>query len=146
MISGVSSASAPAATFSSTYTNYRVLIEITNASGVNLFLRLRTSGSDNATSNYNVQFNELANNNKTTTTSTNQIPLSFYGATKHTVSFDIFNPNTVELTRLTGLEYIDNSMGAFAAQFNLTTVFDSFSVYPASSTTSGTIFCYGYNK
>ncbi len=51
--SGVSSISLPAATFSATYLNYRIFLQMdTTAASSELDVRMRASGADNSSSNY----------------------------------------------------------------------------------------------
>lgn len=82
--------------FSSTYTNYRVLLNVTAGSG-SLYTRLRASGSNDTSANYNNYSHYgrsgnanavlTANENSTTGNMIDEISVASYD------SIDIFNPN-----------------------------------------------------
>jgi len=141
--SGVSSVSLNGC-FTSTYQNYKVIMDITNASSVLNNLRLRLSGTDASGSDYDIQINDLANGNKTTTLNTTALPLHYYGNSANGVVLDILKPKDAAITQFQGNSYIENGYCVFGAQHDEATSYDGFTIYPASSTMSGTIRVYGY--
>ena len=153
--SGVASASLPADTFTSTYKNYRVLIELANSgSSGNVKLRFRTSGSDNTTANYQesriFQYGTTVGGyragNATTFADVSAT------TTKNLFIMDILGPQTTTTTLVDGaVQYsLESSSGIewgnFSASFSLTTSFDSMSVFASATNITGTITAYGYNN
>jgi hypothetical protein len=151
--SGVASASLPADTFTSTYRNYRVIIELTGAvatGGVNL--RFRTAGSDNTNSNYQEQRIYATGATVAGQRATNQAQFGTFSITtsKHFWIMDIIAPKATDPTLVSGhCGYAVNSTSLewtdFVASFNTTTSFDSMSVYAASTNITGSIRAFGYN-
>jgi hypothetical protein len=143
--------------FSATYDNYRIILDVTSNVNTALSMRMRVAGSDNSTSNYNVQYASVDN----TTLSAGRIATGtswnmnggqgtarcFYGLT-------LLNPFA---TQFTGV-YMENSLrydanllavGFQALGFAATTSFTGFTLFPvggASPTISGTVSVYGFNK
>jgi|688.fasta_scaffold416825_4 hypothetical protein len=143
--------------FSATYDNYRIILDVTSNVNTALSMRMRVAGSDNSTSNYNVQYASVDN----TTLSAGRIATGtswnmnggqgtarcFYGLT-------LLNPFA---TQFTGV-YMENSLrydanllavGFQALGFAATTSFTGFTLFPvggASPTISGTLSVYGFNK
>jgi len=143
--------------FSSTYTNYKLIINISsfnNASNQYLAARMRASGSDNTTSNYTSQFFVLY---QTSTGTSNDIGGAtdnafnkfayLYANQAHTLELDIFNPQASLRTSYTGtVSGMASEQWLNSGFFNATTSFDSFTFYPAAGTLTGSYSLYGYNK
>jgi hypothetical protein len=143
--------------FSATYDNYRIILDVTSNVNTALSMRMRVAGSDNSTSNYNVQYASVDN----TTLSAGRIATGtswnmnggqgtarcFYGLT-------LLNPFA---TQFTGV-YMENSLrydanllavGFQALGFAATTSFTGFTLFPvggASPTITGTVSVYGLAK
>jgi hypothetical protein len=144
--------------FSSTYDNYKIIINHTNfTSDGYRFLRLRSSSTDLATGTYGYA---LAGIN----TSGTNFPLNT-GATTfwnigdmdsatdgtYSVSFDIHNPFLALKTNATYVSVSSTTAGVFfsnAGGGNNTNAisYDGFSVLTSAGNMSGTIYTYGYNK
>jgi len=150
------SVSLPTSTFSSTYTNYRIVFRVSAASGTfTLTSRLRAAGTDNTTSNYSTASPGLFSNAAATTIS-GYATTSFgndtaTNATGLTISVDVLNPQATDLTQVVGNLIGFNSLPAIAgyaynAQFNATTSFDSMSFIAATSTITGYYKVYGYSN
>jgi hypothetical protein len=154
--SAAASVSLPTSTFTSTYTNYKIVFRVSAASGTfTLTSRLRAAGTDNTTSNYSTASPGLFSNAAATT-------ISGYGATSFgndtatnatglTISVDVLNPQATDLTQVVGNLIGFNSLPAIAgyaynAQFNATTSFDSMSFIAATSTITGYYKVYGYSN
>jgi len=139
--------------FSATYENYIIMTVIDASVNGSLFLRFRTSGSDNSTSNYawqvingigtSVTGGRLSAQNKTSFGSgrptggyvgLNATVYSPFATQRTTWSYAI-SDNSNSLTDL----QITNLGGAF----NGTTSFDGFKLFPNSGTITGTIYVYG---
>jgi hypothetical protein len=140
--------------FSATYLNYKVVFSnLTSGDGSNLNLRMRTSGTDNTSSVYSsivsgsavggAYTNGLASQNGSTFALT-------YGnnyANGQTIAFDMFSPFEAKNTQY-GIGNAVNGQDAFfwfiAGIHKSTTSFDGFTIYPATSTLTGTYKIYGY--
>lgn len=133
--------------FSTTYKNYLVLVNNTAISGnFDLNMRLRVSGSDNTTTNYNChgayfQAGSSANTSLGATGDDkwgvgNSINESFYAIWVHA-------PYASEIT---GFESINGGLGRYKIMgggFNATTSFTGFSLLTSSNNMTGTLRVYG---
>jgi len=143
--------------FNSSYSNYRVLCNVTAASvnDQNINLRLRVGGTDNSTaSSYQRSLLRVINGS----VSGSQLSESYtlVGQTNTTtgsiVTADFFNPFATAPTKVisnfhaggSGTEawYLAN-IGVYHTQ---SISYDGFSLIPASGTITGTIKVYGYKK
>ena len=135
--------------FSATYKNYKAFIQLTlGTSGANGQLRFRSSGTDNSTSSYNTQWTNIY----TTVQNINQ---TVGGSSFYFVDFDaqgssseltFFNPFATAKTYYHAHGLYKASQPEFdlrAGAFNSTTSFDGFTIYPTTSTITGTITVYG---
>lgn len=139
-------------TFSSTYTNYKLMISGTasGTTGDDLNLRLRASGSDNSTNNYNnyryIRAASAANSFNLQTIA----KIGFHGELAWSARVDLFNPQTTDRTIIIS-ESPHFSSGNSASSwnetiFNGTTQFDGFTIFPEAGNFTGTIAVYGYRK
>ena len=154
--SGVSSVSLANNSFTSTYTNYKLLINIstyTNATNNYLAARLRASGTDNSTSNYTSGFFVIPQ----TSSATNDVGAFnentfnrfgyLYTSQAHSMNVDFYNPQASLKTSYTGtVSGMAQEQWLNSGYFNATTSFDSFTFYPAAGTITGSYSLYGYNK
>jgi len=152
--SSVSSVSLPNSTFSSTYDNYYLTVNFTggSASG-DSFVRFRTSGTDNTTSNYFVTGQKITLTPTQTLiglqsqTSIAAPYIEASAGTETNFSWTIFNPNLSAVTMM----LMNSSVRSFTTDirssgFNSSTVFDSMTLFPVSGTFSGTYRIYGLQK
>ena len=148
------SVSLPVGTFSSTYFNYLVLVNLTAAStNIALTGRLRIAGADNTAASYatiltgfggnNTAYN-VGNSSQTSFTlrSTNSSP-------DYSASFTFMNPFDALRTHiLTQIASNDPGVALVGSSgvltFDATTSFDSFSIICNTGTISGTVKVYGY--
>lgn len=152
---GVTSWSLPANTFSSTYANYKLIIDITAASATAGFTgRMRASGADNTTANYNTMMTgvssagggAIATGNGQTSFVFGDIlasnPVNAY-------SFDIIAPNLARYTDFIG-NMVTSDATRFLAyaggmSFAATTTFDSFTfIVGGGANITGDYRVYGY--
>jgi hypothetical protein len=140
-------------TFSSTYTNYKIILSnLTASTGVSIYMRLRASGADNTS---NIYYQQQQYNSSTTISGVRQ-QNTFWtvGSADTTTSnfstFEIFNPDTTAKTRglviwnqgaITTPETLFQTMSHDSA-----TAFDSATIYPSSGNFSGTVYVYGYRN
>jgi hypothetical protein len=137
--------------FSSTYENYRIVMNTTSGSGnVDIFMRLRFSGSDNTTTNYEWTYQDFS----TTTTvgrSTGDTKLSI-GANSinmgSLVTVDLGSPfNSTRTNYICSNLYGTGPEGRYRqGQFLSATSFDGVTIYLSSGTMIGTLSVYGYNQ
>jgi hypothetical protein len=155
--SGVSSVSLPANTFSTTYENYRILLNVTSQTAdANFNARLRASGTDDSTSNYSYAGIEVPNAGALTLDSVAGTNLWKIGENYNlyddfmNISLDLFAPKLSQNTKFNMQTFGGTTTGAygsylFSGVFNAVTSFDSISFYPASGNITGKVSCYGYN-
>jgi len=154
--SGVTSVSLPAATFTSTYENYRIVLNVTHATNSAIFqARLRASGSDNTTSNYFNLVQGLDSNAATQNilSKAQTIWSLFWGFNDaNLLSLDVFSPQATKRTGLSGTAVGINSAGneytgyRIGSIFTATTSFDSLSFISSTGNISGKLQVYGYNE
>jgi hypothetical protein len=152
--SGVSSISAPADTFTSTYANYRILLSLTSSTNSSLEARLRAAGSDDSVATYNHSSFQHNSSNASGIMAANTnlnrwiVAQTATSITPVSLSMDIFRPKETERTAATAI-----TQGSDATNYNgyffhgvkaATTSFDSISFIFGSST--GRLSVYGYNN
>jgi hypothetical protein len=157
-ISGVTSASVPASTFTSTYDDYKAIVKITTASSdAGILLRMRKAGSDTATGyymgGYQVAFTGAAGNttaNNGTSWQIGNIDTS-NPAIANSYEITFYRPNTTTLTNFTLVGWSSETDGTTfwvskAGSNTTTTQFDAFSIIASAGNIGGTISVYGFNK
>lgn len=142
--------------FSSTYTNYRVLFNATNAtSNSAITMRMRASGSDATGSNY-YRAGTFNYNNSATVSALNASGTSFalvdilsVAPNRSYLTIELSQPNNAVETMLTFYSAAQNSTSMYAFQgvglHDLTTAYDGFTL-SFSANSSGIISVYGYTK
>ena len=157
-VSGVTSTSLAADTFTSTYKNYRLNVYLTtSANPGTLNFRFRAAGSDNTTTNFTYATQGLTANgggvNINSAGAQNTFPLIYTTGSPNQTAFslDIFNPKEAIQKHIIGTGLgTDNTATYYAgyrigAIFGATTSFDSASLYMSSGTMTGSYSIYGYN-
>ena len=158
--SAVSSVSLPNSTFTSTYTNYKVIITISSTSGSPTITgRYRASGSDNTTSNYysalsiaRVDGSAATQANSSATTSFNLGYVTSGAPGTYGLTLDFLGPEAAVRKQIGGTGFGANAgLDAFAAYsfgswFNATTQFDAFSFISGAGTITGSYAVYGYQS
>jgi hypothetical protein len=145
--------------FTSTYTNYRVHLIENGSANTGFTWRLRASGTDNTSSNYawglsGIQYTGQAAYNESINGS---LQTSFKigatgGAYQTNWSADIFNPQATATTTYNGIRLHPDASSPNAYAYtttgftSVTTSYDGMSFFPASGTTTGTYWIYGYKK
>jgi hypothetical protein len=155
--SGVSSVSAPASTFTSTYDSYKIICDVTAVSAsTDWFMRLRKTGTDSITGYLYALLGFSAAGgtfNFTNTTGTFFKMGEFNsGGNEHyySVSMDLYRPFLSTRTTLTmsaisltsGLQVLMNTGSGL---HNVVDTYDSITFAPSSGTFSGKIQVFGYN-
>lgn len=141
--------------FSATYLNYKVMLNnLTSGDGSNLCLRMRTSGTDNTSSVYSYAVSGASGanggyNSGLVAQNANLFELTYgnSAANGQTIAFDMFSPFSAKNTQY-GIGNAVNGQDAFfwviAGIHKSTTSFDGFTIYPTTSTLTGTYKIYGY--
>jgi len=156
--SAVSSVSLEASTFTSTYYHYKMIFVVTaqsDAGSIEYTGRLRASGSDNSTANYQTMSVGITRagvaDYGTGTDLTNFVLDGSVNSSfpQYVLNIDFINPQQTLATQITGESQSGNGAQFIGrnvvGQFNATTSFDSFSIIPSAGTITGRYFVYGYN-
>jgi hypothetical protein len=153
--SAVTSFSLPTDTFSATYANYRIVIDVQASSNDSTFtMRLRAAGSDNTTSVYNTMLSGTTSATGASIFITSINTSSFGAGTIHTtvplyaLTMDVIAPQLAVRTDLVG-NIVTSTGGGFQAyaggvSFKDATQFDSLSFISGTGTITGTYRVYGY--
>jgi hypothetical protein len=136
--------------FTSTYKNYRVIVNFTCSATGSLYSRLRVSSADNTTTNYNMSWQYQVISGPGTGYAGLASGSYFYmmdtvtNALGQFLTFDIADPQTSSYTMVrsgsTHAGYFSDGGG----YFNAATVFDGLTIYPSTGNITGTISIYGY--
>jgi hypothetical protein len=153
--SAVSAVSLATNTFSATYTNYRILFYITAKSIANVCrVRLRTSGTDNTSSTYDISFVGATGSGAFGVAVNNGTSFDPLDGTERTPNevwiFDVLSPFAAVNTILDGTAYTTDAGTTiktvkWTGRFENTTSFDSLSFNASTGTVTGSYSVYGYN-
>ena len=149
--SGVSSVSLNGV-FTSTYDNYRVHVTGTHSAGADCTFRLRVSGADNSTSNYQWRQNVTSTANTSYGANSSggndtQWRVTYMQTTDTSAGWHIYAPQLAKYTSFEGWGLGGGQdMGTFMGRFVATTQFDGLSFLCASGTLTGVIRVYGYKN
>ena len=139
--------------FTSTYENYRIMISMRAPSQIGCKFRLRAAGSDNTGATaYRTQ--GLVANGTGITAARDEISSAVIGntsATEGSFSMDLFNPFLAKNTTFNAITaFINNTphiIGFYhVGTHNVSSSFDGFTIFPDSSTITGTLRVYGYKN
>jgi hypothetical protein len=152
----VASVSLPTSTFTSTYDNYRIIFNITAASGAitKTSFRLRTAGTDNTSAAYYAGSAGVTYTGATSNTNTNAGTLIDWGGmntgtgsiNSESNQFEIvmMSPNLTQHTVFTAFGGVGSwTMRTLTGIFNGSTAFDSFTLLGDAGTISGKYRVYG---
>lgn len=153
--SAVSAVSLPANTFSSTYRNYAILINITSttSSGATaLCFRMRASGTDNTSANYSwarQYFYSTANGSTGNGSDTAFVMMEASIVGRGDAVINLFAPQLTERTLFTSAGFLDQSSttvigGNASGTTTVTTSYDAITFYPSTATITGRYEVYGY--
>jgi hypothetical protein len=139
--------------FSATYTNYLILGSITsNSTQVNVGMRMRVSGTDNTTSDYdrssisNFSAN-LTGGNSLNASSWTEVISTYASSTGNNFRIEMFNPfateNTTGFATSTSFNSSDNNQQLVGMGKPVTTSFDGFSLIANTGNITGYYKVYG---
>jgi hypothetical protein len=144
-----SAVSAATNTFSSTYTDYFIKVNVTLSNSTTLRFRMRAAGTDATGSNYTTQY--LYGNGATAgagnTTETGGYLNVTDASGRCVVDFIVYNPNLAVAT-FTNSKFTNSTMGvgSCGVQHSLTTAYDSITIYPGAGTITGDMTIFGIKK
>ena len=158
--SAVSSVSLPNSTFTSTYTNYKVVFIVSTSSGTPAITgRYRASGTDNSNATYynavsiaRVDGSAATQGNSNAGTSYNLGYMAIGTPGTYGITLDFLSPQATAKKQIAGGGFGYNAgQDAFAAYsiggwFNATTAFDAFSLIASTGTITGSYYVYGYQN
>jgi hypothetical protein len=142
--------------FSTTYTNYKVIFNLSLSATTFIGTRMRVSGTDNSSSQYVYTGPALTSGNTVENAYSNGLTTSFLEMVRVSVDtsggvFDFQDPFETKNTLVTGLSIwnrsstLINSMSYFGVLKNSTS-YTGFTFFPNSGTMTGSVSVYGYNK
>jgi hypothetical protein len=137
--------------FTSSFANYNILIHSTGSSGDALRLRLRVAGSDASGTNYSIQniVGESTSLSGTRSTSQTSFQVMASVTTLSPTGVTIYGPFLATRTQLlsNGFDVTGGSrLFIFGGDHSLSTSYDGFTLFPASTTFTGTVQVYGYRN
>jgi hypothetical protein len=139
--------------FTSSYRNYKMVLEHTCSTATDLKLRLRAAGTDNTTANsYVAQLAVSTNAAVSGSDSTNNLLTLNNNITTTLINFasnEFFNPQIAAATGIFTFAMNDTNGGYFSMQgatHNQTVSYDGFTIFPTLGTITGTMSVYGYNQ
>ena len=144
-------------TFTSTYTNYRVVINMTASAGDIAFSAKMRAATVATSSNYKTltynAYPGIGNVAATGSNAASAFDLGNVSAVDTVVSFDLYRPQTAKITVLNGMT--DNIQSAFSntiqwfdtkGHLNDTTAYDGMQFTLGSGTFTGSYTVYGYRQ
>lgn len=139
--------------FTSTYANYRIIVQIgAGSTNADMETRLRSAGTDETGSVYRVSIDSLNDSSSPTRTtftspSTTQIRTSNIGTgTNAMVAMDICRPQVATPTAITFSALGRDAYYHGAAGVQNNTQYDAITFYTTSGTFSGNVRVYGYEN
>lgn len=135
--------------FNSTYNNYKMIIDY-QVSAAFPKIRLRANGSDATSADYSWQSFQFSNTTvdvrRNTGDTTWDISASVGNNVTQFIELELYNPFASSLTWGFAKSYQSGSGQFNNFRMNTSTSYDGFTLYPSTSTMTGTISVYGYNK
>jgi hypothetical protein len=157
--SAVASQSLAADTFTTTYDNYKLLIDLTGVTAdATIFLKMRKAGTDSSVNYYSSNSWAYTTNTANPDARANEttgMRLGFCdaGSSGHFYSFDVtlFRPKINDKTTATAttvhcLTTSPQQGGAGGYWHDFADSYDSATLIASSGNITGTIYCYGWNK
>jgi len=145
--SAVASQSLPTGTFTSAYTNYRLIMRVVPSTSLSVNFRMRVSGVDDSSNNYNMQYvrGEGVTASAASSTATSGNLTNKAGSSFLFCSADIFSPNVATNTFLTMLDTGTQAVHISSINHNVSTAYDSMTLIASTGNITGSVSIYGYN-
>jgi hypothetical protein len=138
--------------FTSTYQNYRLVLNILGVSGTNLRFRMRASGTDDTGTNYASQYVYGSNTSITGARETGQTAAWFISAStgyEVIAAYDIGSPQLAKQTSLVGSQVFASAtveVITWAANHDQPTAYDGITLLIPGGSFTGTARIYGYKN
>ena len=137
--------------FSTTYDHYKLIFTMSNSASTAITARLRVSGADNSTANYNTQRLTVSGATATAAlvTGATSFEVTDYTASEtFIVDAMIYNPFASKNTNAIFQSSVEvpASYWVRSGVFDATTSFTGLSILPVSGTITGTVSVWGYSK
>jgi hypothetical protein len=136
--------------FSTTYDHYKVIVSMSASTANQALGRLRVSGADNTTTNYNWQRLTVENTSVQgfSTTGSNLFEIADAKTNDGLFELNFSNPFLSKTTQIYSLSNPTTTAHMWWRQtyFNATTSFTGFSINPSTGTFTGTLSVWGYSK
>jgi hypothetical protein len=138
--------------FSTTYDNYKFIINATSSGNAAIQLRYRVAGADNSTASSYISQAIYADNTPVASgrLTSDKATLGDFATTfKNTISGEIFDPFLTVPTRIQTFNNwsLNNaSWQSYMGFHNQSTSYTGFTIYPASGTITGSISVFAYAK
>ena len=155
-ISAVASVSLPASTFTSAYSHYKIIFNVTSkVTATTVLARMRAAGTDNTATNYNGSIIEKQTNATAITgyNKSNENSINTFGIrTGGRATIEIYSPQETSYTSLIcsyvtfdGTANGANDQGFMTYSLSVTTSYDSMTFFVASGSITGNYSVYGFN-
>ena len=136
--------------FSTTYDHYKIVMSLTASTGSDIYGRLRVSGADDSSTNYDTQRLTASNTTASAARVTGQTywEISDYNGNQFAVDMMIYNPFKSIKTNAISQSTVESPPVYYLRSdlFQQTTSFTGFSVIARSGTISGTMSVWGFSK
>jgi hypothetical protein len=135
--------------FTSTYDNYKLVINIKNTNAGTILIKFRAAGADNSTSNYYFTSQTINGGTWADMGNANADPsaILFNNDTNESnVSTDIYRPALAFKTSFVSTGHNGRQGTYGAGVFDTTAQFDGFTIIRGTGTMTGTLRVYGYNN
>jgi hypothetical protein len=140
--------------FTSTYTNYKLVLNITTSSN-SIGFKLRASSTDSSTAYYSVNADMYSSNSALFQAAVQQNTAYYLisGDRGQTMT-EVFNPQLAQITGMAtqGVQWepvtprAQSTNSNYKGAHNVATAYDGFTIYPITGTMTGTYTLYGYAK
>jgi hypothetical protein len=135
--------------FTATYSNYRIVMSAVSAAGaIDVNMRLRAAGTDaSGAATYSRQYLTAFNTTATAGTAATTFWHPFYANTvAGFAAVELENPATAVTTRFTAFGGAEVGVLITSGYHTAATAYDGFTLYPGSSSITGTLHIYGYRN
>ncbi len=152
--STVTSVTLPNNTFSATYRNYKIMVDVTSATAQDvLSIRMTNSGTPVTSASYDRNNVYLATstgatlNNDSSGDNQTSVLMSAFTTSGGVIAFDVFNPFETKFTQITGTNF--SPTGGFyisGGRVETSTSYDGLQFYSTLGSITGSVSVYGYNR
>jgi hypothetical protein len=135
--------------FSTGYDNYRIIFRLTCSTSANINMRMRLSGTDDTSSNYqSMQLYAAGAVGNAALTSQTAMTSAFSAGELIATSLDLYSPRVAEFTLFSDITARNSGpvLSVWTGSHNVATAYDGLTLLAASGTITGKIRVYGYKN